>query len=104
MGLAAALARQAGVDLRKVGALRLIAFADAQPFLDACLVDAVRVIGVEGFFLKGDRAEPDMRAIADFSGLTDSAESISEARTFINAAGRPGMLFDFTLSKELARS
>lgn len=100
MGLTVNLAQQAQIDVRDVGALHLIALADTEAFLDTCEAAGVLVLGVEGFYLDTAQARPEMDAIADFSRLTGYEESIFEARCFIKAVGRPGMLFDFALSKE----
>jgi len=101
VGLTLALGRQAGIGIREVGGLELVAFADTRPFLDACSVASVIVLGIEGFEFYNDQVRPDLGAIADFSQITNSERSVSEARSFIDAVGRPEMLFDFTLSGEV---
>lgn len=95
VGLTLALGRQAGIDIREVGGLQLVAFADAWTFLDACVDAGVLVLGIEGFRLDSGQVRPDMGAIADFSQMTNSRESILEARSFIETVGQPEMLFDF---------
>jgi hypothetical protein len=102
MGLALVLAREARIDLREIGGLALVALADTQVFLDACATEGVLVLGVEGFYLHGPEARPEMDAIADFSEVDDAARSVREARAFIATVGRPGMLFDFALSPGVA--
>ncbi|MCP4674702.1 MAG: hypothetical protein GY854_04140 [Deltaproteobacteria bacterium] len=99
MGLIDTLARHSGLQLRKVGSLQLVAFPDVQYFLDACMAAGILVIGIEGFSTEDGEVRPDMSAIADFSELTRSSQSIVEARMFVDSVGRPEMLFDFTLSK-----
>lgn len=101
MGLTITLGRQAGIDIREVGGLQLVAFADARAFLDACVTAGVLVLGIEGFYFDNAQVRPDMDAIADFSQMTSSEESVLEARSFIEAVGRPEMLFNFTLSEEV---
>ncbi len=98
MGLTANLARRAGLRLKKVGGLQLVAFPDVQDFLDACMAAEVLVLGIEGFSSEDGEVRPDMSAIADFSELTSSSHSVVEARMFVDSVGRPGMLFDFILS------
>ncbi len=100
MGLTVALGRRAGVAIRVRGGLELVAFADSQAFLAACEAAGVLVLGVEGFHLEGDHVRPDMGAIADFSQVRDCKASVLEARAFIEAVGRPKMLFDFVLSEQ----
>lgn len=100
MGLNLALGRRAGVRFREAGALQLVSFADTQAFLDACEDSRVLVLGIEGFYLENAQARPDMDAIADFSQISDCEESVREARSFIEAVGRPEMLFDFALSED----
>lgn len=95
------LGRQAGIGIREVVGLQLVAFADVRAFLDACAAAGVLVLGIEGFYFDSGQVRPDMGAIADFSQMTDSKESVLEARSFIEAVGRPEMLFDFTLSEEV---
>ena len=99
MGLTLALGRQAGIDVREVGGLQLVALADVRTFLDTCVAAGVLVIGIEGFRLESGQVRPDMGAIADFSQVTDSEESVLEARSFIETVGQPGMLFDFALRR-----
>ncbi len=100
MGLTLILGRNAGIKIQEIGGLALIAFADTQVFLDACVAAGVLILGVEGFYLNNAQVRPEMGAIADFSQIKDSKDSVLEARSFIEAAGRPDMFFDFTLSKE----
>ena len=101
MGLTLTLGRRAGIGIREVGGLQLVAFADARAFLDACVAAGMLVLGIEGFYFDNRQVRPDMGAIADFSQMTNSKESVLEARSFIDAVGRPEMLFDFTLSEEV---
>ncbi|MCP4548388.1 MAG: hypothetical protein GY835_18155 [bacterium] len=100
MGLINTLARRAGLRLIRVGGLQLVAFPDVPDFLDACMAAELLVLGVEGFGYEDGEVWPDMSAIADFSELTSSHQSVVEARMFADSVGRPGMLFDFTVSKE----
>jgi hypothetical protein len=99
VGPALALGRKAGIEIREVGGLQLVALADARAFLEACEAAGVLVLGVEGFRLDSGQVHPDLGAIADFSQLTDSRESVLEARSFVEAVGQPEMLFDFALSE-----
>ena len=62
VGLTLALGRQAGIDIREVGGLQLVAFADAWTFLDACVDAGVLVLGIEGFRLDSGQVRPDMGA------------------------------------------
>ena len=59
------------------------------------------VLGIEGFYVDGDKIYPAMEAIADFSQLTNSEETILEARAFLTAVGHPGLLLDVTVSKPI---
>jgi len=95
------LGRRAVIGIREVGGLQLVAFADARAFLDACVAAGVLVLGIEGFYFENGQVRPDMGAIADFSQMTSSEESVLEARTFIEVVGRSEMLFDFMLSEEV---
>ena len=101
MGLTLALARRAGIGIREVGGLELVAFADTRFFLDACVAAGVLVLGIDGFYFDNGHVSPDMGAIADFSQMTNSEASVLEARSFIEVAGQPEMLFEFTLSEKV---
>jgi hypothetical protein len=94
--VASEIARQASVRPHVVGRAELIARDDVPRFLDACERAKGVVVGIEGFRIMGDRIEPDMSSIADFSELTDSARSIVEARRFVESSN-PDLAFDFTI-------
>lgn len=91
------LARRGGVSLRRIGTVDLVDAADAPAFLDACASAGTRVLGVEGFHVVDGGVVPDMEAIADFSSLTDSNESVREARAFVVATADPDLAFEFIL-------
>lgn len=91
------LAGRAGIAIRAVGGLELIAAAEAPAFLDACSGVGARVLGVEGFRIWEGGVEPDMNAIADLSGVLDPDDSVAEARGFVSAAASD-LSFDFTLA------
>ena len=101
MGLTTALGTRAGIEIRNVGGLELVAFSDAQAFLDACVIAGVTIIGIEGFYIDDTRTSPDMDAIADFSQIRNCEESIFESRAFIKTVGQPEMFFDFTFSENV---
>lgn len=101
MGLTLAMGRQAGIDIREVGGLQLVALADVRAFLEACLAAGVLILGIEGFRLdNGGQIRPDMGAIADFSQAKDSEESVREALSFVETVDQSGMLFDFALRRK----
>jgi hypothetical protein len=64
-----------------------------------CLEEAVVVLGIEGFRLTESEIRPDMRAIADFSGITDPRESVDEARSFFDEVSGSDLYFDFALEQ-----
>jgi hypothetical protein len=92
------LAKRAGVRLHPRPGADLVAAADAPRFLDACEAEGVRVLGAEGFYLRGDELWVDMERIADLSSVTDPDESIREARLFVGMVSAPDLLLDFTLA------
>jgi hypothetical protein len=102
MGLTEQIAREAGVAVIAVGALRLVPATDVTAFIDACARGKVRILGVEDFEIRDNKAVPDMDTIADFSEMATSSlrATIEEARRFVLQAGRPDMVFDFTLASE----
>jgi hypothetical protein len=92
--VATAIAREANVPVHHVGRSALIARDDAEAFLRACAEARGVVLGIEGFHVVGERLEPDMGWIADFSDLDDVDESLTESRSFL--AGAPSdLFFDF---------
>lgn len=97
MGPVAALARSAGIAITTAAGLDLIDLAEAPRFLDACLREGWVILGVEGFRIEGDRLSPEMTAIADFSGLCSSRESVGEARRFVERMHDSGLKLDFVL-------
>lgn len=94
--VATEIARAAAVPLHAVGRSEFVGTDDVDAFLEACERDEGLILGIEGFRLVRDRIEPDMEWIADFSELSDPAESISEAREFLDAAPRD-RYFDFDI-------
>jgi hypothetical protein len=97
MDLAEQLSEQAGVRLHRRPRMDLIAVDDAHAFLDACAARGVRVLGIEGFYLRGDELHVDMSRIADFSSVTDASQSIDESRRFVDEVGVANLMLDFTL-------
>jgi hypothetical protein len=93
------LAERAGVRLDRRPGVDLIAVDDAGAFLDACAARGVRILGIEGFYLRGDEIHVDLSRIADYSAITDPSESIAESRRFIEAVRVPDLVLDFTLDE-----
>lgn len=91
------LADQAGIRLRRRPGVDLIAIDDAPAFLQACANRNVRILGVEGFYLRGDKVHVDMSRIADFSSVTDPRETVAESISFIETVRVPELMLDFTL-------
>lgn len=94
--VATELARRASVPLMTVGRAELITRDDAGRFLEACQKEGALIVGIEGFRIIGDRVEPDISSIADFSGLDDPVRSVTEARRFIESS-KPDLAFDFSV-------
>ena len=97
MGSVEHLARDAGVAVRRVGGLNLVAADDVDQLLDAFERAAVRVVGAEGFRLGDGDVRPDMNAILDIADLDDNSESIGEARSFVKRVATPDLLFEFVI-------
>lgn len=100
MDLAEQLAEQAGVRLYRRPRMDLIAVEDANAFLDACASRSVRILGIEGFYLRGDELHVDISRIADFSSVTDASQSIDESRRFVDDVAVEGLMLDFTLEAD----
>lgn len=97
MGLIEQIAELGGVNTFKHGSLVLIACEDATAFLDACKAASARVVGIEGFWLRGASVVPDMDAIADFSAVESVLVSVLEAKRFVENVGSRGLMLDFSL-------
>jgi hypothetical protein len=91
------VANRAGVRVLSVGRQELVAAPDAAAFVDSCLAERCRILGVEGFHIVNDHVEPDMDAIADFSAMRDSTEAVKEARQFLGRLDDPDLAFAFIL-------
>lgn len=97
MGLTEMLADAAGISLRSVGSLQLVAFKDAEKIVDAAIRAGIAIAGIEGLKVIDGRTVPDMDAIADFSAQRhDASQSGKDAREFICSVGDDEMLFEFT--------
>lgn len=55
---------------------------------------------VEGFAIADGQVQPDLGAIADFSDLGEPAQSVAEAKRFIEATRDRRLAFDFTLADD----
>ncbi len=102
MGLMALVAQASGVALERVGSLELVAFDDAETFLEASAKEGLVVLGVEGFRIVAGQAVPDMESIADFSTCSSVHENecfLEEARRFIRKVGQPDMFFEFVFER-----
>jgi len=99
--VATAIAREANVPIHQVGRSALIAWVDAEAFLQACGHARGLIVGIEGFHVFEGRLEPDMGWIADFSSLDDVDESLEESRSFIRDAPRD-LFFDFAVDRDAA--
>src|SRR5438046_1806116 len=98
MGSIEAVAAGAGVSLERLGSTSLVRVEDAGAFLDEAGREGVTIIGAEGFRIDGEAITPDMDAILDLSGIDDPARSVTEAKSFVEAVGEPGLLFEFVLA------
>jgi len=103
MGLTAELCQQAGISVKRIGGLELIAASDAEGFIRAARARGVVILGIEGFRIQGSGVSPDMDAIADFSTLADdnegAAKSLQAADRFLSGASRQDLYFDFTVKE-----
>lgn len=108
MGLTARLAAVAGLAVKVIGSLELIASSDIDAFLSVVRDRNLAVLGIEGFRIDGNKAVPDMDAIADFSGLPSdedlAATTIAEASRFLSNVSQPNMFFEFELDEEACKS
>jgi hypothetical protein len=93
------LVETAGVRLHRRSGLDLIAVDDARLFLDACEARGVRILGIEGFYLRGDEVHADASRIADFSSVTAPSQTVDESTRFIQAVRAPELMLDFTLAE-----
>lgn len=98
MGPVDAVAAAAGVLLERLGSTSLVRLEDAVAFLDEAGREGVTVVGAEGFRIDGEAITPDMDAILDLSGIDDPAQSVAEAKSFVETVAAPGLLFEFVLA------
>jgi hypothetical protein len=105
MGLTARIAEAAGIEVKRIGSLELVAWTEIDAFLKVVGAWNVAIIGIEGFRIEGTKAVPDMDAIADFSALPIDEEwvtaTIAEANRFLSSVSRPSMYFDFELDEDV---
>ena len=92
------MAAGAGVSLERLGGTSLVRVEDAVAFLDEAGREGMAVVGAEGFRIDGEAITPDMDAILDLSGMGDPAQSVTEAKSFIDAVAAPGLRFEFVLT------
>lgn len=97
MGLIEEIAGRIGVPFTKRGSLILVSAGNALKLLDGCESAGLRILGVEGFQVKGSSIVPSMDAIADFSSLDSAIASVREARRFIHVVRPHELVFDFTV-------
>jgi hypothetical protein len=101
------IAASAGLNPH-VDALLLFTLDEARAFLEACLRCGAIVLGVDGWEADDDWLEADNNATADFSGVTDSKESVALALRFLENTEREELsresprkaplMFDFTIA------
>jgi hypothetical protein len=60
----------------------------------------LRILGVDGFYLRDDEIHVDMSRIADFSSVTDASQSIDESRRFVDEVAVADLMLDFTLGAD----
>ncbi len=93
------MAFKAGVEVRTRGNKRLIKSADIPALLDAADEAEVVLIRIEGFTIEGSATRPDMNAIADFSTVKTSLESIRASKIFFKEVNRPELWFEIVLKR-----
>jgi hypothetical protein len=94
------LAEQAGVPLLQPPSADFVGVDDAPAFLEACLERGIRVLGAEGFYLRGEDLYVDMERILDLSSVQGVDDSVVEAKRFVADVACEGLLLDFTLDAD----
>jgi hypothetical protein len=102
------MAARAGIDVVSCGGMRLVAYADAMAFLDACAAAGIGVHATAGFrldegtpvevFLPLDE-EARARAMEIQPRALSRAESVARARRYIERHLDADVWFDFTLEE-----
>ena len=78
--------------------MNLIKNSDTPAILDVIEKTELVVLGIEGFTLEeGNAVRPDMNAIADFSSVSNSIESIDASWNYFREVNRPELLYEFVL-------
>jgi hypothetical protein len=92
------LAHKANIDVRRIGSMDLIKNSDIPAILDVIEKAELVVLGIEGFTLEeGDSVRPDMNAVADFSSVPNSIESIDASWNYFKEVNRPELMYEFVL-------
>lgn len=100
MGQVSDIASRAGIKIRSIGGLELIATNDMEKFLAACKREQCYILGIEGFYCENGTVMPDMEAIADFGSISKSdlaAQSVSDAENFFQMVKNRNLMFDVSL-------
>lgn len=106
MGLVESIARRLGLAVLHRGSLELLEYSAAREVVDACIEARSAIVGIEGFRISGESTVPDMGAIADFSALAGLpwqlrvAQSVVDAKTFLDAVRDPQLLLEISLVEE----
>ena len=104
MGLVERISTSVGIGVYRSGQMELVAAPDVVRFLTAVSSRGLRVLGLEGFRIVGDRLIPDMDLVADFSSISGSAaseESVAEALRFLSNVGGSGQFYDVILDDDV---
>lgn len=89
--------KRVGVEATRKGSTILVDRRTAMAVLDICADEDVQVLGVEAFFVTGEKIIPVMDAIGDFSNASSKAESVRDARRFIESIVRQELMFELEL-------
>jgi hypothetical protein len=90
----------AGIATLERKGMILIRCEDGAAFIEAAVASGLWIVGIEGFDVSPDWIRPDTDAMTDFSRAVDAAELADAARSFLRAAGRPGLYLDCALSEQ----
>jgi hypothetical protein len=89
--------KRVGAEIIRKGSIILMDRRTVMAVLDICAAEQVRVLGIEAFFVQGEKIIPVIDAIGDFSNAPSKSESVKDARSFVQSIERPDLMFELEL-------
>jgi len=97
MGSLNEILKRVGAEVIRKGSITLVDRKAAMAVLDICSDEEIRVLGIEGFSVLGEKIIPAIDAIGDFSCASSKSQSVKDARRFIQSIEQPELMFELEL-------